>query len=76
MTQLLDMALKAVRELPPEKQDQAARAILDVVNGAEEEVYVLSEEENEAIRRSLEYADRGEFASDEEVRAVFQKYRL
>lgn len=75
MTQLLEMALEAVRQLSPEKQDQAARAMLDVVNGAEEEVYVLSDEENAAIDFALAQAERGEFATDEEVAAIFPKYR-
>lgn len=75
MTRLLEMALTEARKLPPEKQDQAARAILDVVNGAEEAVYVLSDDENAAIDVALEQLDRGEFATEEDVAEIFAKYR-
>ena len=74
MTQFLEMAVDAVRRLAPEKQDQAARAIIDIVNGAEEDVYILSSEEKAALDISLAQADRGEFATDEEVAEIFAKY--
>jgi predicted transcriptional regulator len=76
MTKLLDMAIEAASQLSPEEQDELARTILEIVHGGEDEVYVLSEEENAAIDRSLAYADRGEFASEEEVAALFAKYKL
>jgi predicted transcriptional regulator len=76
MTKLLEMAVEAAKQLSPEEQDELARTILEIVSGADDEVYVLSDEENSAIDRRLEFADRGEFATDEEVAAVFAKYRL
>lgn len=76
MTKLFEMAIEAARKLAPEEQDELARMILDVVHGAEEDVYVLSEEERAALKYSLEFADRGEFATQDEVRAVFSKYKL
>jgi predicted transcriptional regulator len=75
MTELLEMAVAEIRKLPPEKQDQAARAIFDVVHGAEEDVYVLSEEEEAAIDVALEQVERGEYATEEDVAAIFAKYR-
>lgn len=74
MTQLLEMAVEAARHLSPEEQDELARTILEIVHGTSEEIYVLSEEENAAIDEGLAHADQGEFASDEEVRAIFAKY--
>jgi predicted transcriptional regulator len=38
-------------------------------------VYRLSEEERAAIEESLEEVRRGEFATDEEVAALFKRYR-
>ncbi|MBN9077737.1 MAG: hypothetical protein BGN87_21615 [Rhizobiales bacterium 65-79] len=76
MTKLLDMAIEAASRLSPEEQDELARTILEIVHGGDDEVYVLSEEENAAIDRGLAYADRGEFASEEEVAALFAKYKL
>jgi predicted transcriptional regulator len=74
MTQLLEMAVEAARQLSPEEQDELARTILEIVHGTSDEVYVLSEEENAAIDEGLAFADRGEFASEEAVRAIFAKY--
>jgi hypothetical protein len=74
MTQLLELAVEAARQLSPEEQDDLARTIMEIVGGANQEVYVLSDEERAAIERSrLAYA-RGEVATDEQVRAVFSKY--
>lgn len=75
MTKLLEMAVEAARQLSPEEQDELARTIMEIVNGAEGDVYVLSEEEEAAIEEGLAQADRGEFASDEEVAALFSKFR-
>jgi predicted transcriptional regulator len=37
-------------------------------------VYVLSDDEREAIEEGLAQADRGEFATDEEIAALFKRY--
>ena len=42
---------------------------------AVDEVYVLTEEERRLVREGLDELDRGEAATDAEVRAVFDKYR-
>ena len=75
MTRLLEQALDAVKELTPEEQDEIARTILGLVGKDGEETYILSDEENAAIDRSLKAAERGEFAADEEVAALFARYR-
>jgi predicted transcriptional regulator len=46
-----------------------------MVNGADESVYVLSDEERAAVARSRESARRGEFVPDEEIEALLAKYR-
>jgi len=38
-------------------------------------VYRLSDEERAAVRRGLEEMRQGKFATDEEVAAVFNRYR-
>jgi predicted transcriptional regulator len=73
MTKLLEMAVEAARQLSPEEQDEIARTILDIVE-AGAEPYVLSDEEKAAIQRSREAANRGEFATEEQVQAVLSKY--
>ena len=77
MTKLLEEAVTAVRRLPPEMQNRIARAMLAIAGSEESgEVYVLTPEEEAAIAESKAAAKRGEFATDEEVRAVWAKYGL
>lgn len=71
---MLEMAIERVRLLPPEKQDQAARALQDVVEDAEEDIYFLSDEENAAIEEGLAQLERGEFVTLEELREKLAKY--
>ena len=68
MTKLLAEALAATDKLPPDVQDDLARMILAFAD-RESEVYVLSEEELAA----LDEAEKGGFASDEEVAALWTK---
>jgi len=68
MTKLLAQALAATEALSPEMQDELARLILAFA-GRESEVYQLSEEEF----ADLEEAERSDFASDEEVAALWTK---
>jgi len=74
MTELLKQAIAAARALPANEQDDIARAIMQLA-GAEASVPVqMSEDERAAIARSKAAAARGDFASDDEVRAVWAKY--
>ena len=70
MTKLLDEAVEAVRRLPSDGQDDIARAIMQLAGSDLHAPVVLSPEEREAIARSKAAADRGEFAIEEQVRAV------
>jgi hypothetical protein len=76
MTKLLDEAVEAVRRLPSNDQDDIARAIMQLAGADLPAPVVLSPEEREAIARSKAAADRGEFATDEQVRAVWAKHGL
>jgi predicted transcriptional regulator len=75
MTKLFDHAVSTVSELPAEMQDEVARIMLSFVN-ENEEIYVLSPEEEADIDEALAEVERGELATDEEVRSVLAKYRL
>jgi hypothetical protein len=75
MTRLLEKALDAVRGLSEDEQDEIARTILVLVGGDDEPV-PLTDEERAAIARSKAEAARGEFATDEDVRAVWARYGL
>ncbi|MDN2579455.1 hypothetical protein [Aquibium sp. ELW1220] len=76
MTRLLEIAIEAARQLEPAEQDELARTIMEIVGGADESVYVLSEEERAAVEEGLAQAERGEFASDDEVAALLSNRRL
>jgi hypothetical protein len=76
MTKLLDEAVEAVRRLPSGDQDDIARAIMQLAGSDLAVPVVLSPEEREAIARSKAAAERGEFATDEQVRAVWAKHGL
>jgi len=75
MTKLLDQALEAVRELPPDVQDDIARIVLQLARDDAEPV-TLTPDERAAIAASKAAAARGEFATDEQVRAVWAKRGL
>lgn len=77
MTKLLEQAVEAARRLPANAQDDIARVILQLAGDDDEAAPVpLTAEERAAIASSKEAAARGEFASDEQVRAVWAKHGL
>ncbi len=75
MTRLLEQAVEAVSALPDDAQDDLARILLQLA-GIDQPAYELTPEEAADIDASLTEAERGEFASDEEVRAVWAKHGL
>jgi hypothetical protein len=75
MTRLLEQAVEAVSVLPDDVQDDLARMLLQLA-GVEQPPYELTPEEAADLDASLTEAERGEFATDEEVRAVWAKHGL
>ena len=76
MTRLLERALEAACSLSPDAQDDIARVVLRLAGTDEESPVMLSPEERRAIEASQDAAARGEFATDEQVRAVWGKHGL
>ena len=77
MTDLLERAVAAARNLPSAAQDDIARIVLSLAGTDDEATSVaLSPEEQAAIAASKAEAARGEFATDEQVRAVWAKHGL
>jgi predicted transcriptional regulator len=70
----IDSVLDRVRTWPPERQEDAVRVLLQM-EAAGTEVYVLSDDERAAIEEGMAQARRGEFATDDEVAAAFNRYR-
>lgn len=73
MTKLLD---EAVRRLSARDQDEIACAMMQLAGADPDAPVPMSAAEREAIACSKAAAARGEFASDEQVRAVWAKRGL
>ena len=75
MIKVLEEAIEKVKRLPKERQEYAAE-VLEQIAEAGDEVHVLTEEERRLVREGLDELDRGEVATEADVRAVFDKYRV
>ncbi len=73
MTKLLQKALEAVRLLPPENQDEIARAMLSLA-GDDSAPEDIDPAHLADVLESLAQAKRGEFASDAAVEAAFSRF--
>jgi hypothetical protein len=73
MTKLLEKALEAVRRLPPQDQDEIARAMLTLAS-REEEPEDIDPAHLPDVLESLTQAKRRQFASDAEVEAAFRRF--
>jgi hypothetical protein len=76
MSSLLDEAIECVRRLDPATQDEIARVMMLLAGGEELAPVPLTPEEEAAISGSKAETARGEYATDEQVREVWAKYRL
>ena len=75
MTKLLEHAVDTARTLSPAMQDDVARLLLQFL-GEEQPVIQLTTEEVASFAESRAQASRREFATDEQVRAVWAKHGL
>jgi hypothetical protein len=75
MTKLLEQAIAEVRKLPEADQDMAAQLLLSLAqrNGARDR---LKQEQIEEVKLAIAEADRGEFATEEEMAALWKKCGL
>jgi hypothetical protein len=73
MTKLLEKAVEAARQLPPDTQDEIARTMLELI-GSEGEPQPIDAAHLAAVLEGLAQAKRGEFASDAEVEAAFRRF--
>jgi hypothetical protein len=74
MTKLPDQALQVARNLPPDAQDGGV--VLQFAGVDDAPPVALSADERAAIAASNDAAARGEFATDEQVRATWAKRGL
>ena len=73
MTRLLLKGIQAVRALPADRQDMAGEVLLSL---AGEPAYEFPADQLEDLKLSVAEAERGEFATDEEVAAMWKKFGL
>jgi hypothetical protein len=73
MTKLLEQAIEEIRALSEAEQDEAAEVLLSLIARRKGPVR-LDDDTRTAVRRSLAQAQRGEFASDEEMAAFFKRH--
>jgi predicted transcriptional regulator len=71
----LSEVIERAKSWPHEAQEELAAIARDLDAGLRGDVYYPSEEEIAGIERGLRAAEEGRFATEEEVEAVFSKYR-
>jgi hypothetical protein len=76
MAKLLDQTVEAARSLPQDAQDEIAHVVLRLTGADDEPPVPLTPDEQAAITASKAAAARGEFATEEQVRAVWAKHGL
>jgi len=76
MTKLLDQAVEIARSLPSDAQDDIARVVLQLAGADDAPPAVLTNDDRTAIAASKAAATRGEFATDEQIQAVWAKHGL
>lgn len=73
MTKLLEKAVQVVSRLPPEAQDEIARAMLQLA-AEDDQPEEIPAEHLEAVLEGLGQSLRGELAPDDEVEALFRRF--
>ncbi len=71
----IEAALKRVQAWPTDAQEELARLVLEIEAELGEGAYRATPEELSGIDRGLRDAAEGKFASEQEVEAVFARYR-
>jgi hypothetical protein len=78
MTTLLEQAVHAARDLPANMQDAVARMMMlftgNATAGNTTDYVDLTEEDESAVLRSKAASERGEFASNDRMNAIWAKY--
>jgi hypothetical protein len=72
MTKLLEKGIAAVRALPADRQDLAGELLLSLATGGP--AYRLTLAQLDDVKLALVEADRGEFASDQEMAETWKSF--
>jgi hypothetical protein len=71
----MEQALDTVSALPDAMQDELARVLLQLA-GVDQPPVALDDAEAASLDESLSQAERGEFASEDAIRAIWAKHGL
>lgn len=74
-TKILQEAMRRVEAWPEAAQVELAELALEIDQGFSGEVYRATAEEVAGIERGLKDAGEGRLATDEQVKAAFDKFR-
>jgi hypothetical protein len=75
MTKVLEDAIEKVRKLPEDRQAYAAE-LLEQLAAAGDDAFVVPEAHRAAVLEGLGQARRGEFVSEDEMAALWEKCGL
>ncbi|MCX8253362.1 hypothetical protein RHAL1_03330 [Beijerinckiaceae bacterium RH AL1] len=75
MSELLERAVATLRALPADTQDEIASLVLSLA-GADQQLVDLTPDDDAALARSEAAAARGEFATDDQIAAIWAKHGL
>ena len=75
MTKVLEDAIEKVRKLPEDRQAYVAE-VLEQIAAAGSEPFIVPEAHRAAVLQGLREAEQREFASDEEMAALWKKCGL
>ncbi|MDN3274051.1 hypothetical protein QWJ07_07350 [Frankia sp. RB7] len=75
MTKVLEDVIEKVRRLSEDRQAYVAE-VLEQIVANDGDLFVVPEEHRAAVLEGLEQAERGEFATDQEMAALWKKCGL
>jgi uncharacterized protein (UPF0335 family) len=75
MSKALEDAIEKVRRLPEERQAYAAE-VLELIAEVGSDIFIVPEDHHTAVLEGLAQGERGEFAMDEEMAALWKKCGL
>ncbi len=75
MIKALEIAIEKLKSLPEEKQAYAA-GIIEEIAASDEDVFRIPDDHLPGVLEGLEQARRGEFASEEEMAALWKQCGL
>lgn len=75
MTKVLEDVIEKVRRLPEDRQAYVAE-VLEQIVANDGDLFVVPDEHRAAVLEGLEQAARGEFATDQEMAALWKKCGL